>query len=81
MKPPWIQPLQGNQVCSVCSSKQVFYSSIECYDIGYESCAGTWNQWVKYGAKCYCKECYQEYGGEIDAKRNSSDPQASEPGA
>ena len=67
-----MQDLNGPWRCSICKSEKVYFEDFSIIE-EEESFMGVPLSRLHYGYRCYCKECFEEYGGKDYAKGSSSD--------
>lgn len=63
MKPSGIKDLKEPKECSICKSDKVFYTDLFIYQDGVVEFLGIELESIQYGLRCYCLECFEEYGG------------------
>lgn len=62
--PKWAQPVFGDQqACSICSSKEVYFSSLEKWEEKCDIPGGPVIVIDNFALKCWCKDCYEDCGG------------------
>ena len=81
--PNWARPMYGPHTCSICEDPEVFFRFLDTWE-EYED-AQLFGESITvhttcFAMKCYCKECYKEYAGVLDAEGPSSDTAFTESG-
>lgn len=63
--PKWAQPFAGEKVCSICKSKDVYFQMIDAVEEAVEVDEETDSICLTFFLKVWCKECFDEYGGNV----------------
>ena len=62
--PKWAQPMfGGKRVCSICSSKKVYYERPSSWEESYDIGRGPIVNFTNVAMKCWCKDCFENCGG------------------
>jgi hypothetical protein len=72
-RPKWMQDINGPWKCSICKSDKVYFEDFSMVEED-ASYLGIPISHIHYGYRCYCKECFEEYGGNDYVKGLSTDP-------
>lgn len=63
--PKGLQPIFTNHpYCSICESQEVHFETMHQWEEIYRCCEAGNVKILNWAMKRYCKECFEEYGGE-----------------
>lgn len=74
-------PVFEEHSCSICGSSEVCFDKLDCWSENIDIPDGPLIIHTNFSMKWWCKDCYEDCGGMINAKGISSNTKTPEPGS